>query len=208
LGNRTPDLRITRSTASRSDALPAQIAALASRNALCAQSARIPGPRTGPRPGQPLVTECYQLGLGSPNTRPPVSRPAHTRTAPVPDLALTETLAQIADYLRAQVSGPRCLQCMQICPLGTCLNWLPMTGAAGHVFKGDVGGGAHVRLGSPSGPGLAPQAAGMSGSGGRSDRAGRLRGAAWWSWIPMLSGRRVRRSRRCLGCHRPARVVR
>jgi hypothetical protein len=32
------------------DALPAQIAALASRNALCAQSARIPGPRPGPRP--------------------------------------------------------------------------------------------------------------------------------------------------------------
>jgi hypothetical protein len=40
-------------------ALPAQIAAHASRNALCAQSARIPGPRPGPRPGQPPVTECY-----------------------------------------------------------------------------------------------------------------------------------------------------
>jgi hypothetical protein len=62
--------------------LPAQIAALTSRNALCAQSARIPGPRPGPRPGQPPVTECYQRGPGSPNTRPPMSRPAYTRTAP------------------------------------------------------------------------------------------------------------------------------
>jgi hypothetical protein len=77
------------------DVLPAQIAALASRNDLCAQSARIPGPRPGPRPSQPPVTECYQLGLGSPSTRPPVSRRAYTRTAPVPDLALTETLAQL-----------------------------------------------------------------------------------------------------------------
>src|SRR4249920_1557739 len=47
--------------------LPAQIAALTSRNALCAQSARIPEPRPGPRPGQPPITECYQRGPGSPN---------------------------------------------------------------------------------------------------------------------------------------------
>ena len=33
--------------------LPAQIAALASRNALGAQHAPWPGPRPGPRPGQP-----------------------------------------------------------------------------------------------------------------------------------------------------------
>jgi hypothetical protein len=36
---------------------------------------------------------------------------------------------------------------MQICHLCTCLNWLPMTGAAGHVFEGEVGGGAHFPAG-------------------------------------------------------------
>ena len=49
-----------------------------------------------------------------------------------------------ADYLRVQVPGRRCLHCTQICHLCTCLNWLPMTCAAGRVFKGDAGGGAHL----------------------------------------------------------------
>ncbi len=41
------------------------------------------------------------------------------------------------------------------------------------MFKGDVGGGAHFLLGFEWWPGLAPRAAGMSGSGGRNHRAGR-----------------------------------
>jgi hypothetical protein len=44
--------------------------------------------------------------------------------------------APIADYLRAQVPGRRCLHCTQICHLCTCLNWLPMTCAGRSRVRG------------------------------------------------------------------------
>ena len=78
-----------------------------------------------------------------------------------------------ADYFRAQVPGRRCLHCTQICHLCTCLNWLPMTGRDVTCSRARSAVARTSLLGSAWWPGLAPRAAGMSGSGGRSDRAGR-----------------------------------
>ncbi len=70
--------------------------------------------------------------------------------------------------------GRRCLHCTQICHLCTCLNWLPMTwGGTVTCSRARSAVARTSLLGSAWWPGLAPRAAGMRGSGGRSHRAGR-----------------------------------
>lgn len=100
-------------------------------------------------------------------------------------------IAHIADYLRAQVPGCRCLQCMQICHLCTCLNWLPMICAAGSRVQGRRRRWRTCPAGIP-GP-VWPGAAGCRyevASAGEAIRRAACWVPVWWSWILMLSGRR------------------
>jgi hypothetical protein len=76
----------------------------------------------------------------------------------------------------------------QICHLCTCFELVAddLCGA-GHVFKSDVGDGAHFQRGSA---GLAwRRGRGMSGSEGQWDKAGRMWDAGLLAWVPMSGGR-------------------
>src|SRR5260370_16481974 len=60
---------------------------------------QIPGHDPGHGPASPPITECYWTGPSGTSPGPLVSRSVYSRTVPVPDLALTETLAHIAEHL-------------------------------------------------------------------------------------------------------------
>ena len=101
-------------------------------------ASRLPGPRPAPRlgarsctmtafPDQPSCRTPKASATAGRFTEAMVGSAAKSQPQSLNVFGMLAAGFLPADYFRARVPGRRCLHCMQICPLCTCLNWLLMT---------------------------------------------------------------------------------